>query len=350
MIRPLEQLLRAGLHRLPAETAHRLTIRLIRMAPPVEMATSERVRTRLCGLALPHPVGLAAGFDKDAVAVDGLLRLGFAFVETGTSTLRPQAGNPRPRLFRLREDEAVINRMGFNNAGLDRYLDNLRARRGQGIVGGPGIVGGNVGINKDSSTPLDDYARALSRTAPLVDYVTINVSSPNTPGLRKLQAASALAPLLERLAEARSPDRPVLLKIAPDLHGAEIDAITDLAIEYRIDGMIVSNTTVARPESLRSAARTEAGGLSGRPLMDPSTEVLRQVAFRSRGAPRSGGCRWCVRCFRRLSQDPRLLACPSGIELVEIGHRSDVEMAAQLDASTHVPELIRDSKAPHFGR
>jgi len=278
--RAAERLLRAGLHALPAEPAHDLALRLLPFVPPRASTADPRLRTTLCGLDLPHPIGLAAGFDKDAVAVDGLLRCGFAFVETGTVTRHAQPGNPRPRLFRLEEDRAIVNRMGFNNAGLDACLRRMARRRTTGTVGA------NIGLNKDAAAPLDDYAFCLGRVLEVADYVTVNVSSPNTPGLRALQQAQSLRPLLERLVRTRDAAeerKPLLLKAAPDLADDELDALTDLSIEHGLDALILTNTTTTRPAHLRSAARHETGGLSGAPLAPLALRTLRRVAARAAG-------------------------------------------------------------------
>ena len=282
ILKRAEAAVRHVLRQLPAETAHDLALRVLAFAPDLSAVAPDRLRTQLCGLDLAHPVGLAAGFDKNARIVDGLLCAGFAFVETGTVTPRPQPGNPKPRLFRLDEDGAIINRMGFNNDGLERYCERLSGFRSR-TREPRGSVGANIGINKDSSDPLADYAAGLRKVSPLADYVTINISSPNTPGLRALQAAEALRPLLERICEERIRTTPVLLKIAPDLDGDELDAITDLALQYRLDGMIVSNTTISRPSCLAAPQRQEAGGLSGKPLHDLALAALRRVAQRTEG-------------------------------------------------------------------
>jgi dihydroorotate dehydrogenase len=238
---------------------------------------------RAFGLEFPNPVGLAAGFDKDAQVPGAMARFGFGFVECGTVTPRPQAGNPRPRLFRLGADGAVINRMGFNNGGMAAAAANLKARRGSGIVGI------NIGANKDSADRIADYAACYAVLAPLADYVTVNVSSPNTPGLRGLQDREALTRLLASLVEARARGvhRPLLLKIAPDLDDHALDAIAEVvrtsALEGAIEGLIVSNTTIARP-ALTSAHAGQAGGLSGAPLFEPSTRILGEMYRRLDGA------------------------------------------------------------------
>ncbi|HEY4276525.1 MAG TPA: quinone-dependent dihydroorotate dehydrogenase [Rhizomicrobium sp.] len=269
------------LRALPAETAHRATIRLTGLfAPtlPKSRPDDARLGVRVLGLDFPNPVGLAPGFDKDAEIPDAMLQLGFGFVECGTVTPLPQIGNPQPRLFRLPEDGAVINRMGFNNRGMDVAAARLSARRRQGIVGI------NIGANKESADRIADYARGFARLSPFADYVTANISSPNTPGLRGLQNKDELTRLLSVLVEARQKTghKPILLKIAPDLDGHALDDIAAAVIGSGIEGIIVSNTTLARP-ALKSANANEAGGLSGRPLFSPSTEILRQVRARVPG-------------------------------------------------------------------
>jgi dihydroorotate dehydrogenase len=240
---------------------------------------------RAFGLNFPNPIGMAAGFDKNAEVPDELLRLGFGFVEIGTVTPRPQAGNPRPRLFRLEADEGVINRMGFNNDGGAAVLRRLAARANRG-----GIVGVNVGANKDSVDRTADYVRLIEQFAPVASYFTVNVSSPNTPGLRNLQQAAQLDDLLARVIDARervrknAGDSPVLLKIAPDLSLNELDDVVHVARSRRVDGMIVSNTTLARPASLRAARAREQGGLSGRPLFRLSTRMVAETYVRAEGA------------------------------------------------------------------
>lgn len=270
----------AGLRLLDPETAHRLTIRALAAglsfapSPP----RSDRLRTSAFGWSLPHPVGLAAGFDKSAEAMVGLARSGAAFIEVGTVTPKPQPGNPRPRVFRLPGDVAVINRYGFNNDGLAVVGERLR-RHPRGL----GVVGANVGANKGVETPEADYAAGVRALAPHADYLVVNVSSPNTPGLRDLQRPEPLAALLDGAIAARAEATgdappPLLLKIAPDLDDTQIGEIVEVAIGRGVDGMIVSNTTVSRPDDLRGAARGEAGGLSGRPLFELSTRVLAKVA------------------------------------------------------------------------
>jgi dihydroorotate dehydrogenase len=262
-----------GLQRLPPETAHGLAVRALAsgLGPQIVMPSRPRLRTRLLGFDLPHPLGLAAGFDKNAEAVVGLFGLGFSFVEIGTVTPRPQAGNPRPRLFRLRREQALINRMGFNNHGLEAVGARLEK-----LGPLPGPLGANIGANRDSADPIADYVVCLRALQPLVDYVTVNVSSPNTPGLRALQRRDRLDALLGALLEARGAlkPKPLLLKIAPDLAPEDEASIAEVALARAIDGLIISNTTVARPDIVTGRYRREAGGLSGTPLFPRATEQL----------------------------------------------------------------------------
>ena len=269
----------ALLRRLDPETAHGLAIRALQFAPlPSPVADDPVLRTRIGTLDLPNPLGLAAGLDKNGEALHGLARLGFGFVECGSVTPRAQPGNPRPRLFRLAEDRAVINRMGFNNAGLEAFAARL-ARRPRSVV-----VGANLGANKDSEDKAADYVAGLIRLKGLANYVTVNVSSPNTPGLRALQGRAALDDLLGRLAAARGADpTPVFLKIAPDLTPAEIAMIVGAALDHRLDALIVSNTTLERPAELRSPWRQEAGGLSGAPLKARARAALTAAAEAAAG-------------------------------------------------------------------
>ncbi len=272
---------------LPPEAAHRVAILGLKLAPPRSAGRPDpRLAVSTLGLSFPNPLGLAAGFDKNAEVPGAMLGLGFGFVEVGTLTPRPQAGNARPRLFRLREDGAVINRFGFNNGGYDK-AEACLARRPAGLIGV------NVGANKDAADRVADYALGVKTFAPVADYLAINVSSPNTPGLRDLQRRDALDALVARAVEARettAPRRPLLVKIAPDLDDRELDDIVAVALARRIDGLIVSNTTIARPATLRSAHRGEAGGLSGRPLFAPSTRLLAKAYLRLGGAIALVGC------------------------------------------------------------
>jgi dihydroorotate dehydrogenase len=262
---------------LDAERAHRLTIRALRAIPPGQPASEDRrLAIRVAALDFPNPVGLAAGFDKDAEVFRQMLGFGFGFVEVGTVTPRPQPGNPKPRLFRLAEDRAAINRMGFNNGGFARAKARLGRRR-------RGLVGVNIGANKDSPDRIADYVAGVREMAPLADYLTINVSSPNTPGLRALQDEGPLRELLAAIGEARSTGAPVFLKVAPDLEVPEIDGIARAAIEAGMDALIVGNTTVARPP-LRSKHAGEAGGLSGAPLKPLALQRLKDFRAATGGA------------------------------------------------------------------
>ncbi len=264
------------------ERAHNLTIRAL--ANPV-LARLAAVRVpdmpvEIAGLRLPNPVGLAAGLDKNAVAVDGLLTLGFGFVEIGGVTPRPQPGNPRPRVFRLLEDRAVINRYGLNSDGAEAVARNLERRTKSGIVGV------NLGANKESRDRIADYAECLRVIGPLVDYATVNVSSPNTPGLRALQDSAALVEIFERLNRVRDAGRlktPLFLKVAPDLMAEDITEISRVARDVGIDALVIANTTIARPDSLRSPNRAEVGGLSGAPLSGPSTGILSRFREATQG-------------------------------------------------------------------
>jgi dihydroorotate dehydrogenase len=272
------------------ENAHRLAIAALRLSPLRMAAADPSLAVHAFGLDFPNPVGMAAGFDKHGEAPDALLGLGFGFVEIGTVTPLPQPGNPRPRLFRLRADQALINRLGFNSDGADALLYRLAARNDRGH-GGRGVVGINIGANKDSPDRIADYARLIEKLASAASYFSCNISSPNTPGLRSLQQGSAFDELLSRIMEARErvSDRagrkPVLIKIAPDLALGELDAIVSAARRHRVDGMIVGNTTVARPSSLRDRATAqEAGGLSGAPLFPLATRMLAETHVRAEKA------------------------------------------------------------------
>lgn len=282
------RLARPALFALDPETGHRLAIRALGLLPPrTQVPASGGLAVAVAGLTFPNPVGVAAGFDKDAEVPDALLGLGFGFVEVGSITPMPQAGNPKPRLFRLVEDRAVINRMGFNNAGGAAALERLKARGGRA-----GIVGVNIGANKDSSDRIADYAVMTKITAPHASYLCVNVSSPNTPGLRALQDEGALAALIDAVIAARAEAMseagseslpPIFLKVAPDLGPADIDAIARIALDKQLGGLVVSNTTISRP-ALRSHHAGEAGGLSGAPLRALATERLRDFRKATGGA------------------------------------------------------------------
>ena len=265
------------LSRLDAEDAHRLAIRALKsgLLPRDRRPDPLSLRVEALGRRLPNPIGLAAGFDKNAEVPDALLGLGFGFVEIGSVTPKPQDGNPRPRLFRLGEDRGVINRMGFPGQGLDAALARLQRRPRQGVVGV------NVGANKDSVDRAADYVTCAAALAPFADYLVCNVSSPNTPGLRSLQGRVQLGDLLKRVQDAiAAKPVPLLVKIAPDATDDDLDDIVAVCRELKVDGIIVGNTTLSRPPSLRSARGGETGGLSGAPLLALSTEVLRKTARR----------------------------------------------------------------------
>ena len=264
---------------LDAERAHRLTIKALKLVPPRRPPDfPDSLRTRVAGIDFPTPIGLAAGFDKDAEVAAQMLSQGFGFVEVGTLTPRAQQGNPRPRLFRLREDGAVINRLGFNNGGQPLAYGRLAE-----CMHLPGIIGVNIGANKDSLDRIADYASGVRAMAPVARYLTINISSPNTPGLRQLQDEGALKALLQAVNEVRPKDGPpIFLKVAPDLGEGEPDQIVRVAIQHGVDAIIVANTTVSRPP-LKSRHAKEQGGLSGAPLKPLALKALREFRAASGG-------------------------------------------------------------------
>jgi dihydroorotate dehydrogenase len=283
----LYPLIRPALRRLPAEAARDLTLWALEaglgrfMADRAARAPDPPILAqRLWGLPFPNPVGLAAGYDKDARVPDAMRKLGFGFVEIGTVTPRPQPGNPKPRVFRLERDQAIINRMGFNSGGLDPVVDRLSRRREKGIVGV------NLGKNRDSRDAAADYAEGVRRVAGLSDYIAVNISSPNTPGLRDLQGRASLEALLRAVLRAREESGsrvPLLVKIAPDLTRSEREDIASVVLEAGFDGLIISNTTVERPAELVSPNAQEAGGLSGSPLFSPSTMLLAEMYRLTKG-------------------------------------------------------------------
>ena len=274
----LYRLLRPALFMLDAERAHGLALAALKFRGPGTPPPPGPLAIDVAGLAFPNPLGLAAGFDKDGEVPDALLGLGFGFAEVGSITPLPQTGNPKPRLFRLEEDRAVINRMGFNNHGADAATARLAARQRQGIVGI------NLGANKDSPNRIADYVTMTRIMAPLASYLAVNISSPNTPGLRALQDEVALTELLEAVLEGRGSDGPpVFLKVAPDLEPADVDAIARIAMDKKLGALIVSNTTISRP-ALKSRHASEAGGLSGEPLRPLALERLRDFRKATGGA------------------------------------------------------------------
>ena len=280
-------LARPLLFAIDAEQAHGATIKMLKVANrlPFTLGGGDaRLRVKAFGLDFPNPLGMAAGFDKHAEVPDALLRLGFGFTEIGTVTPLPQEGNPRPRLFRLIEDEGVINRFGFNSEGHRNVYNRLAARPRK-----HGIAGVNVGANKDAADRVEDYVAGIENFADVADYFTVNISSPNTPGLRDLQQAAVLDDLLARVLDARDRKaglqgrKPVLLKIAPDLTESDLDDIVRICRARGIDGMIIGNTTITRPAWLRSANAKETGGLSGKPLFELSTKMLAMTYQRVEG-------------------------------------------------------------------
>lgn len=272
--------LRPLIFALDAERAHGLTIRALKLMPGLSGPESDRrLKVTVAGLHFPNPVGLAAGFDKNAEVHRQMLELGFGFAEVGTITPLPQEGNPKPRLFRLSEDRGVINRLGFNNGGLEAAKTRLSRRKRS-----HGIVGINIGANKDSADRIADYVRGVEEMAPLADYLTVNISSPNTPGLRALQDKGALHDLLQAVKAARGTEGPpVFLKIAPDLEAEDVTSIAEAALRHRLGGIIVSNTTISRPD-LRSKLAGESGGLSGAPLKELALQRLRDFRSATGGA------------------------------------------------------------------
>ena len=279
------RLLRPAVFQFNAERAHELAIASLKLMPTGKPPSSDpRLASTVAGLRFPNPVGMAAGFDKNAEIPDALLRLGFGFAEVGSITPLPQPGNPRPRIFRLPHDRAIINRLGFNNQGAQAARRRLVARRGRG-----GLVGINIGANKDSPDRVADYAWMAGIMAPLADYLCVNISSPNTPGLRALQDEAALSGLLDAVISSRDaamrdrPAPPVFLKVAPDLEPADIDAIARIALDRKLGALVVSNTPIDRPP-LRSQNAGQAGGLSGAPLKARALQRLRDFRTATGGA------------------------------------------------------------------
>ncbi|MEE1877781.1 quinone-dependent dihydroorotate dehydrogenase [Altererythrobacter litoralis] len=276
-------LLRPALFALESESAHRLAIEGLKMMPHRAPPAPGALATKVAGITFPNPVGVAAGFDKDAEVPDALLGLGFGFAEVGSITPLPQVGNPKPRLFRLSEDRAVINRMGFNNGGAEAALERLARRKGC-----QGVLGINIGANKDSADRIADYVLMTLLMAPHASYLAVNISSPNTPGLRALQDEAALTALLDAVLAARDEAMPegappVFLKVAPDLEPADIDAIGRIALEKQLGALIVSNTTISRP-ALLSRHASETGGLSGAPLRPLALQRVRDFRKATGGA------------------------------------------------------------------
>ncbi len=296
MLSTLYALARPALRLVDAETAHQLSILALKHGPFAGHPAAEDpiLATRVLGIDFPNPLGLAAGYDKDAEVIDAMLAMGFGFTEAGTVTPLPQPGNPKPRLFRLDEDEAVINRFGFNSQGLAPFVDRLKARR---ALRRTGIVGANVGKNKTSSDAIADFVAGIEAVAPHADYLVVNISSPNTPGLRALQARDQVEALLRAVLDTRNrvlagtaKMPPLLVKIAPDLSEAELADLADVAMTVGVDGVIAANTTTDRPATLQSAHRAEAGGLSGRPLLAKANACLASMYRLTQGKLSLIGC------------------------------------------------------------
>ena len=347
----LYPLIRPVLRRLAPETAHALTLRALE-AGLGRFMTDRAARQpdppmlaqRLWGLDFPNPVGLAAGFDKDARVPEALRSFGFGFVEIGTVTPRPQLGNPKPRLFRLEEDQAIVNRMGFNSGGLDAAVDRLERHRHTGIVGV------NLGKNRDSSDAIADYAEGIRRASRVADYLVVNISSPNTPGLRDLQRRAALQSLLAPLLRDRDENRrpvPLLVKIAPDLTAEEREDIASVALAAGIDGLIVSNTSVGRPEGLVSPYAIESGGLSGRPLFAASTALLADMYRLTRGKLRLigvGGVTSAAEAYQKIRAGASLVQLYTALVFAGPGLVTDIKKGlAELlrtDGFTGVAEAV----------
>ena len=340
----IEALAGPFLRRLAPETAHHLALRVLEAGGggPPGSDPDPILATEVAGVSFRSPLGLAAGFDKDARAVPALGQIGFGHIEIGTVTPRPQPGNPRPRMFRLRAQEALINRLGFPSEGLDAVAARL-ANRPRNLV-----VGANVGCNRATSDPIVDISEGIIRLGSLVDYVCVNVSSPNTPGLRDLQTGSALDRLLERIRQARrevedatSRPLPLFLKIAPDLTASQTDDLAERLIRKPVDGLAVSNTTVARPATLTGRYRGEVGGLSGRPLFEPSTRLL---AALYRILPRSitligiGGVSGATDAWRKIEAGAGLVQLYTGFVYQGTGLIHQIH--------TGLAKLVRDSGYP----
>lgn len=341
-------LLRPAVFLMPPEKAHRAAIRALQMGVMYRSHFSHpSLATEVAGLTLPNPVGLAAGFDKNAECFEGALNCGFGFVEVGTVTPRAQVGNPTPRVFRLIEQEAIINRLGFNNDGMQAAAKRLRERRG-------GVVGGNIGKNKDSEDAVADYVAAMTTLYPLVDYLTANISSPNTPGLRNLQAADELRTLIKALHTLRAakvaagdPHIPIFIKIAPDNDEEALAAIAQVALETKLDGLIVSNTTIDRDQIAASYYAREAGGLSGKPLFEKSTAALRRIYQLTQGnipLIGVGGISSAEDAYAKIRAGASAVQLYTaliyqGFELVERINRGLVDLLAR-DGFTHIKQAV----------
>lgn len=353
MMKSLGKLGQRALFALDPETAHGLSIAALRSGVPIcgPATASTRLKTTVCGLDFPNPLGMAAGYDKNAEVPDALLGLGFGFAEVGTVTPLPQAGNDRPRIFRLIEDEAVINRLGFNNEGHDKAYGRLAARLGR-----RGIVGVNIGANKDSTDRIGDYEIGVRRFAALASYLTVNISSPNTPGLRNLQGRQSLAELLSRVMAAREETGrtpPVFLKIAPDLHEGDLEDVAAEVAENNVDGVIVSNTTIARPALKSRTSANETGGLSGVPLFERSTVVLakmRKLLGPSRAIVGVGGINSSHAALEKIRAGADLVQLYTGIIYAGPSLPADIVqgMAAFAEREGLDIRELRDSRLDHW--
>ncbi len=342
----LYPLFRPLLFALDAERAHHVSLRLLRFMPaPAPLAPDPMLAQTVAGIAFPNPVGLAAGYDKDGLVAHKMHGLGFGFAELGTLTPLPQQGNPQPRLFRLVEDRAVINRMGFNNGGQAAAAERVAVRRRPGTH--RPIVGINIGANKDAADRIADYVTGVTCMAPLADYLTVNISSPNTPGLRALQDRAALDALLGAVMAARGPGGPpIFLKVAPDLLPADVDDIAAACIDHRVDALIVSNTTIARPV-LRSKHGAETGGLSGAPLTDMALDRLRDFR-RAIGARLPligvGGIATGAQAYARIRAGASLIQIYSALvyEGPYLARRINAELKALMarDGVEHIREVV----------
>jgi len=352
------RLIRPLLFLLPPEFAHALSVKALTLEGrlrPMPARDDYILQTKAFGINFPNPFGMAAGFDKNGEAVDGILKIGFGFAEIGTLTPRPQAGNPRPRLFRLVRQEAIINHLGFNNQGHEAAYRRLTQHAPIGILGV------NIGANKDSPDPIKDYEAGVARFAELADYVALNISSPNTPNLRDLQAAPALSTLIKKV-QKTAPHMPLLLKIAPDLSHAELVDIADIALKTKIAGLIVTNTTVARDKIADSPYANRQGGLSGRPLMDKSTQILATMYYLTQGKLpliAAGGVSSAADAYAKMRagaslvqlytalvyQGPRLVRKLKS-DLVELLRRDGVESIMDVIGADVAEQLDKQTK-PH---
>ncbi len=342
-------LVRPLVHATDGEAAHNLTLNALQPLPRARHAlTSPVLATQLAGLTFPNPVGLAPGFDKDARVAHAMPHFGFGFVEVGTLTPLPQEGNPRPRLFRLVEDRAVINRMGFNNGGQQKAAERIACLRRHGL---PVPLGINIGANKDSADRIADYAKGTAAMAPLADYLTVNISSPNTPGLRALQDKGALEALLDGVAAAQPVDaKPVFLKVAPDLEPADIDDIVAVAIDKGLAAVIVSNTTIVRP-ALTSRHSNEAGGLSGAPLADLALQRVKDFRSASGGKlslVAAGGIASAEQAWDRIRAGAGLIQIYSAMVYAGPGLAAKIahglEMLAVRDGFARVSDAVGTAK------